>query len=111
MEEMQIQALDLLLDDHFALWDFADTFPAFRPDANDSRVDDLIDLVRSGLVAVTFGKWFENDTAPVALESAEAALRNPSVWKPNGKEPGYVVELTEKGIAHLRKLGIGLPDR
>ena len=27
MKQRQLEVLDFLLDDHFALWDFADTFP------------------------------------------------------------------------------------
>ncbi|HEX4736372.1 MAG TPA: hypothetical protein VH331_02300 [Allosphingosinicella sp.] len=67
MNERQVHALDLLLDDHFALWDFADCLPEFRPASRHDSIDDLIDLVRQGLIAVEFGAWFDNQTRPVRL--------------------------------------------
>jgi hypothetical protein len=106
MNERQVHALDLLLDDHFVLWDFADSFPDFRPEKPDSAVKDLIDLVHRGLIAVEFGTWFDNQTEPVSPAEAEGALLNPSNWKPTGREPGYVVAMTDKGVEHLRGLGI-----
>lgn len=109
MNDRQLHALDFLLDDHFALWDFADSFPVFRPDAPDTAVDDLIALVRSGYVALTFGDWFANRTELVEVEEVEATLRDPKCWQPTGREPGHALELTSKGVEHLRKLGIGLP--
>jgi hypothetical protein len=107
MDAKHIIVLDFLLDDHFALWDFADSFPDHRPDALNSAVENLIDLVRQGYVTVTFGKWIENDTASVSTKSAELALRDPSAWHPTGREPGYIVELTDKGRCLLRERGIG----
>jgi hypothetical protein len=101
--------MDFLLDDNFALWDFADSFPEFRPDASGSRVNELIELVAKELVVVTFGKWFEQETVPLGYESAVAALLDPTAWQRTGKDPGHVLDLTENGIAHLRRLGIGTP--
>ena len=106
MNDLQIQALDVLLDDHFALWDFGDQFPAFQPVVSNSKLEELIQLVASGFVMVTHGRWFENDTTPVVLEEAVTALHDPSAWLPSGREPGYVIELTEQGRNCLRSLGI-----
>lgn len=105
MNELQLQALDLLLNDHFAFWDFGDSFPTFKPAARNSQLDDLLSLVASGLVVVTHGRWIENETAPITLEEAATALRDPSAWLPTGREPGYVLELTELGRKHLASLG------
>jgi hypothetical protein len=109
MEDTQLHVMDFLLDDNFALWDFADSFPEFRPDASSSRVNDLIELVAKGFVIVTFGKWFEQETVPLGYESAVAALLDPKAWQPTGTDPGHVLDLTENGFAHLRSLGIGTP--
>jgi hypothetical protein len=111
MNDRQLHALDLLLDDHFALWDFADSFPVFRPDAPASAVDDLVALVRSGFVALTYGEWHENRTVPVLPDEVEATLRDPKCWLPKGRQPGHALELTVKGAEHLRRLGIGLPGQ
>ena len=109
MTEEQISLLDFLLDDHFALWDFADSFPAMRPDAADSRTALLVHLVEKGLVEVTFGSWIENETVPLSVEHAHAALCDPASWNPTGHEPGHVLELTQTGRDFLRERGIGLP--
>ena len=109
MEDTQLHVMDFLLDDNFALWDFADSFPEFRPDASDSKVNDLIELVAKGLVVVTFGKWFEQETVQLGYESAVTALLDPAAWQRTGTDPGHVLDLTENGLAHLRKLGIGMP--
>ena len=110
MDQRQVNVLDFLLDDHFPLWDFADTFPDYRPEASGSSVESLMDLVRQGYVAVTFGRWFKNETVAISTQGAEVVLRNPNLWNPTGPEPGYVLELTDKGADYLRGLGIGLPD-
>jgi hypothetical protein len=109
MTDDQIWALDFLLDDHFALWDFADTFPNMRPDAANCQTSLLLDLVRKGLVEITFGRWFENETAPVSLETVHAALLDPASWSSTGREPGYVIGLTGSGRDVLRQRGVGLP--
>ncbi len=109
MTNDQISVLDLLSDDHFPLWDFADNLPVMRPDATDSQTALLIDLVEKGLVEITFGRWIENDTLPLPVEDARAALRNAASWNPTGREPGYVIELTEAGRGFLPERGIGLP--
>lgn len=110
MNDRQLNALDFLLDDHFALWDFADSFPLFRPDAPGTAVEDLIELVRSGFIALTYGEWQENRTQSVLTEEVEAILRDPERWLPTGTQPGHALELTAKGGEHLRNLGIGLPS-
>jgi hypothetical protein len=107
MNQRQVQALDFLLDDHFALWDFADSLPDFRPGTPDSVVSDLADLVHRGLITVQFGTWFDNQTEPVSPAIAERALLDPANWTSTGPEPGYVVGLTAKGVEYLRGLGIG----
>ena len=111
MKQRQIEVLDFLLDDHFALWDFADTFPAHRPDAPNSANDELLQLIQTGHVALTYGKWFENQTEPITADQADRPLQDPANWQPTGKNPGYVLELTEQGRQHLRSMGIGLPER
>jgi hypothetical protein len=107
MKQRQVHALDLLLDDHFALWDFADSLPDFRPEAPNGAIGDLVDLLRRGLIAVEFGTWFDNKTQPVSPTVAEAALLDSANWKSSGTEPGYVLALTDKGAEHLRSIGIG----
>lgn len=111
MNDRQLDVLDFLLEDHFALWDFADSFPLFRPDAPCTAVEDLIALVRSGLIALTHGEWQENRTERVRTEEIEAILRDPECWLPTGSQPGHALELTASGVEHLRTLGIGLPKR
>lgn len=111
MTESQLHVLDHLLDDHFALWDFADCLPAFRPDAPDTAVEELIELIASGFVALTYGTWFDNRTEPVPASEVEETLRDPKCWLPTGRQPGHVLELTTKGTEHLHRLGIGLPKR
>ena len=113
MNELQIQALDTLLDDHYALWDFADSFPKFHPAATDSRLEDLIKLVESGLVVITFGRWLENDTASISPDEARSVLRYAGNWQPTGREPGYALELTAPGRDLLHSIGIwlGSPSR
>ena len=111
MRQRQIEVLDFPLDDHFALWDFASTFPAHRPDAPSSAHNELLELVRAGYVALTFGNWFENQTKPIPGELADRSLQDPTNWEPTGKNPGYVLELTEQGRQHLRLLGIGPAER
>jgi hypothetical protein len=106
MNDLQIQALDTLLDDHYALWDFADSFPAFHPAATDSRLEDLIQLVESGLVVITFGQWLQNDIAPIPLDQARPILRSAGNWQPTGRAPCYALELTTPGRDHLRAIGI-----
>lgn len=110
MKQRQIEVLDFLLDDHFALWDFADTFPAHRPDALNTTNDELLDLIKSGHVALTYGKWFENQTQPIPAEQANGPLKDPANWQPYGKNPGYALELTQQGRQHLQSIGIGLAD-
>ena len=110
MRQRQIEVLDFLLDDHFALWDFANTFPAHRPDAPSSANYELLELIRAGHVALTFGNWFENQTEPIPVELADRPLQDPANWEPTGKNPGYVLELTEQGRQHLRFFGIGPAD-
>ena len=105
----KITVLDFLLDDHFALWDFADSFPHARPDAANSRTPVLLDLVRKRLVKITFGRWIENETTPLSVEMAHAALMDAASWSSTGNKPGYVIELTQTGRDFLRQRGIGLP--
>ena len=107
MNQQQIEVLDFLLDDHFALWDFADTFPQHRPDAHESATGELLDLVRSGHLALSYGKWQDNETALVAPDLASRLLNDPANWLPTGNEPGYALVLTTLGREHLRSLGIG----
>lgn len=108
MTDDEIVVLDFLLDDHFALWDFADSFPDMRPDAVNSRTSLLLDLIRKRLVAITFGRWFENETTPLSVETAHAALLDAASWNSTGGEPGYVIELTQTG-RDFRQRGIGSP--
>lgn len=108
LTDTQMCAMDLLLDDHFALWDLADSYPDFRPQAANSQVGDLIELVERGLITVTFGLWLENETCPVAVENAVQALLDAHNWKPTGRAPGFVLELSPDGIKYLSALGIGL---
>jgi hypothetical protein len=107
MDQKQIIVLDFLLDDHFALWDFAASFPHLRPDAPNSAVEELINLVRQGYISLTFGDWHANETSPVPISEAEAALRDPIAWQATGREPGYALELIDKGAAFLREHTIG----
>jgi hypothetical protein len=111
MKQRQIEVLDFLLDDHFALWDFADTFPALRPGVSNGGYGELSELVQERYVLLTLGKWSENQTEAVRPEDAERLLRDPANWQRTGNDPGYVLELTELGRHHLRSLGIGLPER
>ena len=111
MKQRQLQGLDFLLDDHFALWDFAATFPTHRPDAPNSANDELLELVHGGQVRLTLGKWFENQTEPIPVEQADGLLRDPANWQPSGRNPGYILELTEQGRQYLRSIGISLPER
>jgi len=111
VKHRQVEALDFLLDDHFALWDFADTFPTYRPDSQNSAVEELLELVRTGHVLLTFGEWHENRTEPVPIEEAGSALRNPANWKPYGRKPGYALELTDTGRGYLRSIGVGPAER
>ncbi len=106
MTDDEILVLDFLLDDHFALWDFADSFPDMRSDAANSRTSLLLDLVSKRLVAITFGRWIENETTPVPVEMARAALVDAASWRSTGREPGYVIELTQNGRDFLRQRGI-----
>jgi hypothetical protein len=109
MTDDQILVLDFLLDDHFALWDFADSFPSMHPDAVDSQTAVLLDLVSNGFVEITFGRWIENETTPVPVEAANAALLDAVSWSSTGREPGYVLDLTQAGREFLRQRGIDLP--
>jgi hypothetical protein len=106
----QISILDFLSDDHFALWDFAHSFPAMRPDSDGNQTALLLDLVGRGFVEVTFGRWFENDTTPVSVENARAVLFDTDCWKTTGRQPGYAIEVTQAGRDILRQRGIGHPD-
>lgn len=106
----QARVLDFLLDDHFALWDFADSFPTMPPDRANSEIAVLLALVKNELVEITFGKWVENDTVPVSADDAQAVLLNPASWDTTGRAPGYVIELTERGRALLKARGVRLPD-
>ena len=108
MTDRQVEVLDFLLDDHYALWDFADSFPTQQPDAPDSVIEELLKLIQSGFVALTYGKWFENQTVSIPPEQANLFLKDPASWQPTGQKPGYVLELTEQGRAHLRTIGIGI---
>jgi len=109
MTDDRISILDFLLDDHFALWDFADSFPEMRPDAIGSKTSLLLDLTSDGLIEIAFGEWFENETTPLPIEKAKAALLDAASWNRTGREPGYVIELTQSGRDHLRQSGISLP--
>ncbi|WP_198354563.1 hypothetical protein [Sphingomonas sp. MA1305] len=109
MSPDQVVALDLLLDDHFALWDFGDCLPAMRPDAVDSRTPLLIDMVKKGFVEITFGRWHENTTTSVPSQRAQTVLQDPASWKKTGQDAGYCIELTHAGRDALRKKGIGRP--
>lgn len=109
MTDDQMRVLDILIDDHYAFWDFADQFPTMRPDASNNQVIALVELVRAGLIQITFGNWFENETTLVESEEAEAALIEPASWDSTGREPGYVLELTKSGSDFLRERGIGPP--
>lgn len=68
MRQRQIEVVDFVLDDHFAPWDFANTFPAHRPEAPSSANNELLELIRVDYVAITFGNWFENQTEPIQVE-------------------------------------------
>lgn len=57
MIKHQLFALDHLLDDHYALWDFGDGLPEFRHDAEGTTIADRVELVRLGFVMITFGLW------------------------------------------------------
>lgn len=111
MRRRQIEVLDFLLDDHFALWDFASTFPVHKPDAKNSANNELLELIQAGYVVLTFGNWFENQTEPIPVELAEQSLQDPANWEPTGKSPGYALELTKQGRQHLLGIGIGSADR
>lgn len=111
MRQRQIEVLDFLLDDHFALWDFADSFPAHRPDAPKSANSELLELIQSGHIALTYGNWFANQTERVPAGQAQVPLQDPANWQPCGNNPCYALELTEQGRQHLRSIGIGLPER
>ena len=110
MKQRQIEVLDFLLDDHFALWDLADTFPLFWPDAPNSANGELLELIRSGYLALTYGKVFENQTEAIPDDEVDEPLRDPANWHPSGMSPSYALELTELGREHLRSLGFGPPE-
>ena len=107
MTPVQIEALDYLLDDHYALWDFGDGLPHFRPDANDTKNSELVTLARRGWVSVTYGRWERNDTRPCAAEDAVQALEKVANWAPTDGKPGFVLELSDSGYRLLRSMGIG----
>ena len=109
MKQRQLEVLDFLLDDHFALWDFADTFPSQRPDALNASNGELLERIKSGHVALTYGRWSDNRTQPIPAEQADGPLKDPANWQPYGKNAGYALELTQKGRQHLQGVGIGLP--
>ena len=109
MTKDQLSALDHLLDDHYALWDFGDGLPQFRPSTAQSKNAELLELVRQGLVTITYGRWHKNDTEPCELETALSAIADPAMWHPTNGMPGYVVELSDSGYRELESRGIGKP--
>lgn len=64
-------------------------------------------LVHEGYIALTFGAWFENDTTPVS--ERQRTFSDLPISGRRTAAPGYALELTEKGDAYLRSIGIGLP--
>lgn len=103
----KLYALDHLLDDHYALWDFGDGLPEFRPDHDETRIEELVELIKLDLVRITFGRWHLNETKPVKRDAAVAAVYDPKSWRPTDGAPGYVIKLTQAGYDTLRLHGIG----
>ena len=109
MRQKQLEVLDLLSDDHFALWDFEASFPSMGPRGGWADVALLAELVMDGHVGLFLGDLLELEGQPIEAAQAPALLRQPTTWQPTDKRTGYFLTLKEKGLEVLRAKGLGHP--
>ena len=109
MDQLQIEILDQLSDDHFALWDFEASFPSLGPAGQYASLPALVSLVTGGFASLFLGDLIEMEGVRIDAQKTPALLRQPSTWQPSDKRRGYFLGLTAKGLEFLKSEGLGHP--